>query len=466
MEKNDGFLGIDVSKGSADFILMDYEENVLESPFRLDDNREGHNKLKDLLIGWLKENRLQEICCGVESTGGYENNWYSFIKGLSPELPVKVARINPLGVKHHGDAKLTRTITDSVSARTIATYMIGYPEKVNYSCAGIPGYKSLRSRYKFIRILKKQVNQSENQLEKLVYSSSPELLPYCRGGFPVWLLIMLSKYPVAGKIIKAGKGRLTKIKGITAEKAEAIIKALKGTTGAADDEFMADLVKSTALRLLTDKQLIECQKKSLAANTSQSCAGLLKLLTSITGVADYSAACLIIELEDINRFESTNKLLSFAGVHPEYKKSGDGTYKNQMSKKGRAGLRDTLYNIARVAVVNDPHIRALYEKQRASGKGYKAAIGAVMGKMLRIVYGVWKNQTPYKAETDRENQAKSATKTAKRGADGNKSYRFQQPTLTAPISGRNYKKRRALAEPKNADVSIVHEVINKHPVQS
>jgi transposase len=73
-----GFLGIDVSKGYADFILMDNSKSVIEQSFRLNDTRKDHKQLGELIDRWLASG-LETIFCGVESTGGYENNWYHYL---------------------------------------------------------------------------------------------------------------------------------------------------------------------------------------------------------------------------------------------------------------------------------------------------------------------------------------------------------------------------------------------------
>ena len=57
------FLGIDVSKGYADFIPLDDKG---EFSFQLTDNKAGHLLIKQ----WLDDG-AKSIYCGVESTGGY-----------------------------------------------------------------------------------------------------------------------------------------------------------------------------------------------------------------------------------------------------------------------------------------------------------------------------------------------------------------------------------------------------------
>jgi transposase len=63
--------------------------SVLEDSFQLQDNREGRQKLKELITHWQKKG-LEELHCGVESTGGYENNWYHYLKGCFKESKVFV----------------------------------------------------------------------------------------------------------------------------------------------------------------------------------------------------------------------------------------------------------------------------------------------------------------------------------------------------------------------------------------
>ena len=45
----EAFLGIDVSKGYADFFLIDKKKKILEPNFQLDDTAKGHSKLIEVL---------------------------------------------------------------------------------------------------------------------------------------------------------------------------------------------------------------------------------------------------------------------------------------------------------------------------------------------------------------------------------------------------------------------------------
>src|ERR1700753_3755894 len=149
---------MDVSKGYADFLLLDSAGYVMEEGFQLTDNKQGRQALKQLISGWQKQG-LHELFCGVESTGGYENNWYNYLRTSFQEEGVYVCRINPKGVKSIGEASLKRTITDAVSAENIASYMISLPEKLDYGInhpVGIEEYKEGRQHVTCIRMHQKQ----------------------------------------------------------------------------------------------------------------------------------------------------------------------------------------------------------------------------------------------------------------------------------------------------------------------
>jgi len=442
MEKK-GYLGIDISKGYADFLLLSVESQVMEEGFQLQDNREGRQKLKELIGNWQKQG-LEQLYCGVESTGGYENNWYGYLKSLPKENATLVCRINPRGVKAVGDASLKRTITDSVSAENIASYLIKFPQKLDYGnreTAGNESFKEGRQHCTYIRMLIKQKVQLNNQFEKLLYQHFGEILVYCRHGIPVWLLSMLAKYPTAKAVQKAVPTRLLAIKGISEEKAVAILSKAGESTQEVS-AHIAHVIMATAQEIQHKAGLIKEEKEYLA--------GLYKdtpetiRISSIPGVGIDSAVIIALEIENIERFETAKKMASFFGVHPTYKQSGDGMWGNYMSKKGRGEIRGILYMTALAAIRYNPLLKELYARFRAKGMKHYQAMGVVMHKLLRIIYGLLKNKTLFNASTDEKNQKESAEKQQQneqklKGINKTsiqKKHRFQQTTSEAPISRR------------------------------
>src|SRR6266542_3802552 len=86
------YVGIDVSKGYGDFVMLDEQKQKQEPLFQLDDNIQGHEQLKQILGRYVQQG--YKIYCGLESTGGYENRWIQQLLSWSQELPVQVARLN------------------------------------------------------------------------------------------------------------------------------------------------------------------------------------------------------------------------------------------------------------------------------------------------------------------------------------------------------------------------------------
>ena len=442
MEKK-GFLGIDVSKGYADFILLDGSGQVLEDSFQLLDSREGRQKLKELISGWRLAG-MEELYCGLESTGGYENNWYHWLKESFKSSGVYVCRINPRGVKANSDASLKRTITDAVSAENIAFYMIRFPQKLDYGISDATvneGFKEGRMHLTCIKMQQKQKVQLSNQLEKLLYQYYAELLVYCRHGIPVWLLLLLAKYPTATAVVKAGVKRISAIKGIGEMKAYSVISKSKDNVRNVSHQI-SHVIAITAKEILHKEALIKEEKQYL--KDLYKSAEEVVLLSSIPGIGLDSAVAIALEIEDVTRFDTAKKMASFFGVHPTFKQSGDSTWGNHMSKAGRGEIRAVLYMVALSGMRYNPVLKQTYAKARAKGMKHGQAAGVVMHKVLRMIYGVLKSKVAFNAAIDEKNQQKATEKQHEKEAEDKKGkktkqqkkHRFQDISTNAPISGR------------------------------
>jgi transposase len=145
------------------------------------------------------------------------------------------------------------------------------------------------------------------------------------------------------------------------------------------------------------QEAIEELKEYLSAE----CAGPeTKLLQSIKGIGAYSAAAIMIQIEDIKRFSSPKALASYFGLHPTLRESGDKQSKSRMSKQGRPAVRATLYMCANTAVLFDTHMKQIYARHRANGKNHNQALGVIMHKILRVVWGVLNSGKEYDSTID------------------------------------------------------------------
>ena len=429
------YMGIDVSKGYADFMIIDAQKKPVIKGFQLDDTFEGHQALYNIIGRFLSEHPDSMLFSGMESTGGYENNWYNSMVAFQSSLDIQTARLNPLGVKHNSKADLKKNTTDKISAQNIAEYLVAHPEKVVYQQQD--RLAGLRKQWGFLQTLTKQRTQFLNQFKGLLYTSNPELLGYCQSETPAWVLKLAIKYPSAARLKRANVKSVAKIPFVSKEKAQQLVTGAKRSVASATDTQTEQLIVATARQIIHLDQTIDAQTQRMinACKLPE-----VELLKTFDGISDKSAIGLIIEIQTVERFATAKKLASFFGVHPVYKISGDGVGGIKMSKQGRKQPRHILYMVTLAAIKCNPLIKQIYEKHQKNGKHNMSAMGICMHKILRIIYGMLKHEKPFDPRIDIANRQQSV-RTRKAASRKNSSRRFQAYDRKAPISRRQKKKR-------------------------
>jgi transposase len=429
------YSGIDVSKGYADFAIINQRKQPVVKGFQLDDTFDGHSQLYQILSRFLADQPQAVLYAAVESTGGYENNWYHALTRFQASLNIKVARLNPLGVMHNSKADLKKNTTDKISAQNIAEYLIAHPEKVNYQQED--RLASVRKQWGFVQMLTKQCTQLLNQLHSLLYIANPELLGFCKDGMPAWVIKLLLKYPTAAKLGKAQAKTVAKIPFVSQARAKELIAGAKRSVASATDAVTAQLITATAGQIQQLKKTISTQTDLMATHCDLK---EVQLLKTFTGIGDMTAIGLMLEIQSIARFDNVKKLASFWGLHPVYKMSGDGVGAFKMSKQGRSNPRKILYTVALSAIEHNPVIKPLYQYQVQQGKHKMAAIGICMHKILRIIYGMLKNNTAFNPKIDEANRKRSLPDVTSLPKVSS-TRRFQDYDPKAPVSRRQRKKR-------------------------
>jgi transposase len=429
------YMGIDVSKGYADFMIINAQKKPVIQGFQLDDTFEGHQTLYNIVGRFLAENSNSILFAGMESTGGYENNWYNSLVAFQGSLDIQTARLNPLGVKRNSQADLKKNTTDKISAQNIAEYLVAHPEKVAYQEQN--QLAGLRKQWGFIQMLTKQRTQFLNQFKGLLYTSNPERLRYCQTETPAWVLKLAIKYPSAAKLKRANVKSVAKIPFVSKEKAQQVVTDAKRSVASVTDTETEQLIVATARQIIHLDQTIDAQTQRMINTCKLS---EVELLKTFDGISDKSAIGLIIEIQTVERFATVKKLASFFGMHPVYKISGDGVGGIKMSKQGRKQPRHILYMVTLAAIKCNPLIKQIYEKHQENGKHNMAAMGICMHKILRIIYGMLKHNKPFDPHIDIANRLRHV-QTKKASPRKNVSRRFQAYDTKASVSRRQKQKR-------------------------
>lgn len=166
---------------------------------------------------------------------------------------------------------------------------------------------------------------------------------------------------------------------------------LRDTTDTLVRESLQTVLDTIATQLQAVERLIQEQ---LAAHTELRTN--LELLTAIVGIGAITAAKLLAEFGEIEQYESAKAAAADAGLTPSQFESGTSVRRRaHLSKLGKAGIRAALYWPAITAMTRCPAFKAYAERLAARGKPKKVIIGAVMRKLVHIIYGVLKHRTPY-----------------------------------------------------------------------
>jgi transposase len=116
-----------------------------------------------------------------------------------------------------------------------------------------------------------------------------------------------------------------------------------------------------------------------------------KLLDSIPGIGETTAALLLAEIVNITQYKGARQVAAYAGLVPRERRSGTSVRGHtKLSKIGNARLRKALYFPAITALRCSDFFKAWAEPLRTRGKCKMSVIGAAMRKLIHLAYGVLK----------------------------------------------------------------------------
>ena len=133
-----------------------------------------------------------------------------------------------------------------------------------------------------------------------------------------------------------------------------------------------------------------------SVNQSLDLKGKVDFLTQIKGVGFLTAITLLTEIPNIKNFENVREYVAFSGLNPRQYSSGSSVRgKQRISKIGSQRVRKALFMPALVIKNKNPHFRDFCNRLTTKGKCAKVIIVAVMRKLMHIIFGMLKNNTPF-----------------------------------------------------------------------
>ena len=379
------YAGIDVSKYKHDcFIQTDFGD-VIHAGFTFDNTACGFGELQAELEKYGRGN----IRIGLEATGNYGINLKLFLESIGYDF----MEINPLLVKEHiRSMTLRKTTTDKLSARAIADYVVA---KVNKSADGYKPHPvgfypkfALKQLTRLRSSLVKGRSRYMIQMTNVLDCIFPEFKPLFNNKFSVTALYILDNYPSPKAIADMTSDDYDilrrKSRGhFSMDKFVRLKHLAKNTVGVYHEFYSLEL--ETLLDLYHQ---IDAKINELEAEITEIITTLNPPTLSIKGVGAISAAVIVSEYGDFNRFDSPNKMLSFAGLEPGYFQSGTSEYRGRMVKRGSSHLRNALMNCARAIRLHNETFAAYFSKKMSEGKSYNVATNHVAKKLVRLIYAL------------------------------------------------------------------------------
>lgn len=389
------FVGIDIGKRNHEVALVDEKGSPIGKTLIITNTKKGSLELLNFFN--KHDVNVDNAMIGMEATGHYWLAIYSFLN----DLDFSVTAFNPIQSDVLRDFYIRKTKTDAIDAVLIAQVIrMDLPEKTSLPTEDIFRLKQLeRFRYslvdsssdlkrKIITCLDQVFPEYEKIFSDIFGSSSTEIL--LNSPLPEDIL-QLDTELLIETIHLASKKRF----GI--EHSEKKVMKLKElASNSFGISIAADVSKLEIQIMLEQIRLIERQIIQIESEIHEIIATQDNYLTTITGIGDITAAVIMGEIGDINRFKKPSQLLAFAGLDASVHQSGDFTgTKNKLSKRGSPYLRRAIWQAAFIAAFHDPALSIYYQKLKQRGKSHGTAVGAVSRKMVNIIFAVWTQNKPY-----------------------------------------------------------------------
>lgn len=383
------YVGVDIAKTNHYASIVNHSTGeVIENPFLVTNNKQGF----DLLYSKIKDLDKENVLIGLESTAHYGNNFIFYFH----EKQFKLGLINPIQTSTLRKTRIRKVKNDKVDSLLICEALsLGYYNLIsNYDIELL----EIKSLCRFRKELKDKASGAKIQLDSFVDQVFPELNCFFKNNLDIKTaheLLKLYQSPqdiskinltkLSNLLIKFSRGKYDKNRAIE-------LKQLASSSVGINNSALCIQIKMT-IELI---ELLESQIKDIEKQVSEFIKKSDNVITSIPGIADTTAAIIISEIGDINRFNNPSQVLAFAGLDPSVKQSGTfNASSSRMSKRGSSLLRYALILAANNVQLNTKTFSNYYNIKRAQGKLHYNALGHCAGKLVRTIFYMLKNNVKF-----------------------------------------------------------------------
>lgn len=391
-------VGIDVAKKKHWTRIFDYRGLELTKGFSFKNNIDGFNRLVGKLSEIKEERGLEKIIVGMEPTWHYWKALAWFLK----EQGMTVVLVNPYHVKQVKELDdNTQTKNDAKDAMVIARLVKDGRFSYAYLPEGI--YAELRVLSTMRQQIRAKLNSAKNALVSILDEYFPEFTEVFKNLDGKAAMHILYHYPFPQDVRELGvEGIVEEFKKATKravgqKRAEKLYEAAKRSVGVKEGLAAAKIkIRLCIEEIRFFKKQLEEVEREMAVRLQET--GIGRYILSIPGIGIVTAAGILGEIGDPSRFESWKQIRKYAGLNLIEDSSGERKGKTRISKRGRAMLRNLLYQVAVVMVSKNKEIKALYtylKTRRENPLEKKQALIVVAVKVIKIIFALVKKKEEY-----------------------------------------------------------------------
>ena len=403
--------GIDVGKFFSEMaVLSPSNEVVARMRIHHDSNADVKRAIR--LLRKMEKDFASRPFVVMESTGHYHKIlFHSLCKAgfeVSVTNPIQTDSIKNIGIR--------KVKNDKVDARKIALlHRFQELKSTNIPNEDIECLRSLcRQYYK----LNDELTVYKNRLTGIIDQVMLNFKDVFPNAFSKAAIAVLEKYPTSEHILKASKGDLVSLirensrkslEWSTAKYELLVSKArefaplsINNPSNVAMMGVYISMIKTLDENLTKILKAIRQLITEDMAKDTPMLSLTLELLQSIPGIGLLTAATILAEVGDFSAFSKPGKLVAYFGIDPSVMQSGEfiGT-RNKMSKRGSKLLRRVLFTVALANIRTkrdkkpcNPVMMEFY-KRKCQSKPKKVALGAVMRKLVCIIFAVLRDRKPF-----------------------------------------------------------------------
>jgi transposase len=386
-------VGIDIGSQPCSFCALQPDKSQVIKPTDFANAPAGFALLLDKL------ERLgvspKQILIGLEATSRYGENLYRFLESRGYQLCL----LHPRQTHQFAQQRGLRAKTDKLDATTIARVLLSGEARRGYVPTEV--IATYRELARLQTQLTEDLTRYRTEIHALLQVLFPEFSQVFADPCRPTALALLKLYPSAQAFVAAGVEPIaTKLHELAPRTyglhtAQQLVSLAHHSVSSG----VALSARSTSLKILCDQlehtqaNLIGLEKE---LETLVKTASGAKGLQSVPEFAGKTIAVLRAELGDVERFACSSQAVAYAGLDSEVKQSGKSKGQAKLSKRGSGRIRRILsMAVVRCIRLKGSAFGAYYHHLVARGLPRRAAMMAVMRKMLMVAYRLLKTQQAY-----------------------------------------------------------------------